>query len=287
MLNTQFHGENRERLGLSPGDYRPFGIQLDRALSATRGRRIGPIRDPSGLSIPGPVPRFSVTSFQYNPNAELIVPGSLTFGQNVRILVARRELAKGLRDGQTALQFKDIATGDGLTLPIETDAAQEATVLGTKTIVFNDAEINDNPPVDIQVATFLTDEVNGDNREAALLLDDASLAAYSRYGDGEIMTASQADPVSIDHANSNGRTLVDGDKIRIQGVTGMVELNGNDYYVDVIDANTFELYSDEALTTSVDGTGFTAFSSPAVGEFVFAHEVANPSFFVISWRLTY
>ena len=50
-----------------------------------------------------------------------------------------------------------------------------------------------------------------------------------------------------------------GAEITITDVTGMVELNGNVFYVDVITSDTFDLYSDSGLSTPVDSTGYGAF----------------------------
>ena len=50
-----------------------------------------------------------------------------------------------------------------------------------------------------------------------------------------------------------------GAEITITDVTGMIELNGNVFYVDVITSNTFDLYSDSGLSTPVDSTGYGAF----------------------------
>ncbi len=44
-------------------------------------------------------------------------------------------------------------------------------------------------------------------------------------------------------------------------VGGMTELNGNSYYANVLTGNTFALYSDIGLTTTLNTTGFTAFTS--------------------------
>ena len=71
---------------------------------------------------------------------------------------------------------------------------------------------------------------------------------------------SLADPIVITTTGSHN--LTDGELVTIEDVQGTVELNGNNYYVDVLTTSTFALYSDHALTTSVDGTsGFTAYTS--------------------------
>jgi hypothetical protein len=73
-----------------------------------------------------------------------------------------------------------------------------------------------------------------------------------------ITGATQADPVVL---TAVGHGLSDGQMIHVAGVVGMAELNGNDYYVDVLTADTLALYADSGLTTAVDGTGYTAYTS--------------------------
>jgi len=76
----------------------------------------------------------------------------------------------------------------------------------------------------------------------------------------QITGATQADPVVITIADHGYSDL---DQISIDGIAGMTELNGNNYKVQVIDEDTFGLYEDDGLETytSIDGTGFTAYSS--------------------------
>ena len=69
-----------------------------------------------------------------------------------------------------------------------------------------------------------------------------------------------ADPIVI--TTSAGHNLTSGWLVTIEDVEGTTELNGNNYYVSVSNSNTFSLYSDQALTTTVDGTtGFTTYVS--------------------------
>lgn len=78
-------------------------------------------------------------------------------------------------------------------------------------------------------------------------------------GAANVSAATQANPVVIttDAAHSFG----DGQKVTITDVVGMTELNGNSYFVDTLTIDTFALYTDAALTSSVDGTAFTAYTS--------------------------
>lgn len=68
-----------------------------------------------------------------------------------------------------------------------------------------------------------------------------------------ITGATQANPVALTIA---GHGFTSGQKLRVRDVAGMTELNGNDYTLTVVDANT--------VTIGVDGTGFTAYSSGGV-----------------------
>ena len=55
--------------------------------------------------------------------------------------------------------------------------------------------------------------------------------------------------------------FTDGSLVTITDIIGMVELNGNSFYVNVLTSNTFALYSDFGLTTPVNTTGYTTYSS--------------------------
>lgn len=58
----------------------------------------------------------------------------------------------------------------------------------------------------------------------------------------------------------NGHGLSEGDKVAVNTITSTTQLNNNLYYVHVIDANNITLFTDPALTASVNSTSFTAYS---------------------------
>ena len=74
-----------------------------------------------------------------------------------------------------------------------------------------------------------------------------------------ISGATQANPVVITTSAAHGFT--NSSSVTITDVVGMTELNGNSYFVNVLTGTTFSLYSDSALSTSVDGTAFTPYGS--------------------------
>ena len=76
----------------------------------------------------------------------------------------------------------------------------------------------------------------------------------------DISGISLSNPLVITTTGSHG--LIDGELITIEDITGTTQLNGNNYYVDVLSASTIALYSDQSLSTSINGTtGFSAYTS--------------------------
>ena len=74
-----------------------------------------------------------------------------------------------------------------------------------------------------------------------------------------VIGATAANPVvittSITHAISSGL------EVTFSGIVGMTELNTGTYYAKKLSNNTFSLYSDPELLTTLDGTGYTAWAS--------------------------
>jgi len=54
--------------------------------------------------------------------------------------------------------------------------------------------------------------------------------------------------------------FTDGSRVTITNAQGMVELNGNSYYANVLTSNTFSLYSDSGLSTPVNSSAFSAYA---------------------------
>lgn len=73
-----------------------------------------------------------------------------------------------------------------------------------------------------------------------------------------VATSTAADPVVI---TDTAHGLVDGDRVLLMGFTTATELNGLLVYVNQLDANTFEIHHNRALTAGVDGTSFGAGAS--------------------------
>ena len=113
----------------------------------------------------------------------------------------------------------------------------------------------------------------GDNTDTGFIYRGMKVFMPNNYlhdnNDGDsnnvitITGATQANPVVI---TSAGHTLVNGAHIKITEVEGMTQLNGNSYYAKKLTADTFSLHTDFAVTTNVDGTGFSAYTSGGQAE---------------------
>ena len=100
--------------------------------------------------------------------------------------------------------------------------------------------------------TFTTGEIVSGSLSGAT----GYVQAISSGTSATISAATQADPVVI---TATGHEIKDGDAVTIAGVVGMTELNGNTYYVKVVDANTLSLHSSTGAT--IDGSGYGSYTS--------------------------
>jgi len=92
------------------------------------------------------------------------------------------------------------------------------------------------------------------------IIDGAYISEVGAGGSSiNISLVTSANPVVITASTAHG--LSNGDQVLISEVGGTTAINGNDYYVDVIDTTSFYLYNDLALTDAVDGTNFAAYTT--------------------------
>ena len=113
---------------------------------------------------------------------------------------------------------------------------------------------------------------NGEGDPASYMLDAnetkgvillSHLAAYTTL---TVTAATNASPIVI---TTQTHGLTDKDSVVIKGVLGNVAANGT-FFVDVLTPTTFALYSDEALTVPVAGTGvYTSGGMIATGSSAF------------------
>jgi len=115
--------------------------------------------------------------------------------------------------------------------------------------------------------------LNG-NSYTARRVDASTLDLYSTaFNQKTISGATQANPVRI--TTLEAHSLSNGNAIAITEVNGMTQLNQTKFYVSVANSTQFDLYTDVGLTSSVDGTAYSAWTS---GGFVTSNAVDGTGF---------
>lgn len=153
------------------------------------------------------------------------------------------------------------AVGTGTTAPATTDTALTTELEVNAFFSTSDSGLTGDTPYKEIVILFLGPEAIGNLTEWGLKHANNNLFNHARFGSGVITGATQADPVVITDADHG---LTDGTRILISSVGGMTQLNGNRYYAKSLSSSTFSLYNDEALTDTLDGSGFSAYTSGGI-----------------------
>jgi hypothetical protein len=186
--------------------------------------------------------------------------------RNMVVLAGLSMMAKSIQYGN-ALAGKTIRyleVGTGFTYPVKGDTALQSAVVRKAIDSWDNTDIASDPVVMIASVLFTTAEAVGALMECGLFQESTGAPMFSRglFGYGAISNITKADPAVV---TSYAHGLVDGDKIYIEGVDGMTEVNGNAYFIDKLTNDTFGLYSDAALTTSVNSSAYGAYSEASPG----------------------
>lgn len=95
------------------------------------------------------------------------------------------------------------------------------------------------------------------------IVDGAFIAETGTGGASlNITAASKTNPVLI--TTSSNHNLISSERIVISNVIGMTELNGDDFFVDIISPNSFGLYNDAGLLDGVEGLAFQTYVSGGI-----------------------
>ena len=167
-------------------------------------------------------------------------------------------LADGVSDALTI----NAAANKGLSL--------SASVAGSDTL---DLNVDYSFSVPIGTSILRLQDVNANQKDITLSAganititrnSASELVLSSTVGGNSkaISSATVANPVVIQTSAAHGFT--EGIPVTLSDIAGMTQLNGNEYFMDILTSDTFALYTDEALTASLDGTGFSAYTSGGV-----------------------
>lgn len=175
---------------------------------------------------------------------------------------------------------KVVLQPDNITLEADS-TTDELTITRGAGVAFNPNATNDSFSIDVDYQLYVPvgttnirlQDVNSTFSGVALtpgsnisivrgsdseLIITATVGAASK----SITNATRAVPVVV--TTTNAHDFTEGTEVTITDVVGMTQLNGNEYYMDILTSTTFALYEDDLLTIPVDGTGFTAYSTGGV-----------------------
>ena len=169
---------------------------------------------------------------------------------------------------------------DGVTL--EADSTSDTlTITGGNGVAFNPDANTDSFEIDVDYQLYVPigttrirlQDVNANTSDINLVAgsnitigrnSDSEITITATVGGSSksISNASATNPVVITTTSDHGFT--EGLPVTITDVVGMTELNGNEYYMDILTGDTFALYTDSNLTVPLDGTLFTPYSTGGV-----------------------
>ena len=127
--------------------------------------------------------------------------------------------------------------------------------------------------VPVSTTSIRLSDVNSNNKDIALVAggnmtitrdsaNQLTIAALIGGVSKSISAITQANPARVTTTNPHGFT--EGTPVTIVDVVGMTNVNGNEYFMNVIDSTNFDLYTDDLLSTGLNSTGFPAYTSGGV-----------------------
>ena len=169
---------------------------------------------------------------------------------------------------------------DGITL--EADSIEDTLTITRGTgVAFNPNATNDSFEINVNYQLYVpigTTEIrlnDVNSNHTGVKITAGSNISIGRNNNSEITITStvggtskaisnltQTSPVVV--TTTNAHSFTEGIAVTITDVTGMTQVNGNEYYMNILTSTTFALYEDSNLTTPVNGTGFSSYTSGGV-----------------------
>ena len=175
---------------------------------------------------------------------------------------------------------KIVLQPDNITL--EADSTIDTlTITGGAGVALNPNATNDSFEIDVDYQLYVPigtteirlNDVNSNHTGVSIV--GGSNVAVGRNNNNEITITttvggtskaisniSQTTPAIV--TTTNAHSFTEGIAVTITDVTGMTQVNGNEYFMNILTSTTFALYEDADLTTALNSTGFTAYSSGGV-----------------------
>jgi hypothetical protein len=169
---------------------------------------------------------------------------------------------------------------DGITL--EADSVEDTlTITGGNGVSLNPNATTDSFTIDVDYQLYVpigTTNIRLQDVKSAFTgvsLTPGSNIAITRTSNNELTITATVGASSKSISNitrafpavvttSNNHEFTEGTEVTITDVVGMTQVNGEEYFMDILTGNTFALYTDELLTAPLDSTGFTLYSTGGV-----------------------
>ena len=169
---------------------------------------------------------------------------------------------------------------DGTTL--EADSVEDTlTITSGNGVAFNPNAATDSFTIDVDYQLYVpvgTTEIrlnDVNSNHSGISINPGNNIAVTRNSNNELVITStvggtskaiggltQASPGVVTTTSAHGFT--EGIAVTITDVGGMTQVNGNEYYMDILTSNTFALYTDSNLAVPLDTTGFDAYTTGGV-----------------------
>jgi hypothetical protein len=180
-----------------------------------------------------------------------------TYNENIEVLTSYSDITFSQINGsQGNLNISNAQTGQILTYVASTNTWDNA---GGNALQPGNATLYSN--ANIHLGDVATLKIGGGAIGYVLETDGVGNLTWTPKSTitAYISAVSKANPGVVTTTADNFFT--EGADITITNVGGMVELNGGSYYVNILTSNTFALYSDSGLTTPVNTTGYTTYTT--------------------------
>ena len=169
---------------------------------------------------------------------------------------------------------------DGVTL--EADSISDTlTITGGNGVAFNPNASTDSFTIDVDYQLFVPvgttsirlNDVNSNH--STVNINPGNNIAITRNSSNELVITStvggtskviggitQASPGVVTTTVAHGFT--EGIAVTITDVTGMTQVNGNEYYMNILTSTTFALYTDSNMAVPLNTNGFDAYTSGGI-----------------------
>ena len=173
-------------------------------------------------------------------------------GAGMTIKTSREDLKEIDLAIQPNLELTINAVGTGAGATFQPGALENEETVTLNTDFVGDKNVANVDFLDVRVGTAANSGI-GFVDSITINSGVATSNGTSKY----ISAISQANPAVVTTTTEHGFTS--GNAITITDVKGMTEVNGNEYFMNILSTTTFALYQNSGLSTSINSTGFTLY----------------------------